>query len=630
MTAPGPLLQQGDGAAPSAARSTVLLVLGAVACTAAALFGHAVYVDPFSPRGQTLPLVVLAALGLLVLPLVVRSRRTGPDLGALLVAAWVSWFGAGQLHGTPFPYGGMSADIARLTAAATKFSVHLGSTDLLVKGLPIEYPPLFPWVVGRVSALTGKPAWTLVGVASVAFCGLAVLVGYLLWARVVTGPLALALCALPAAVYGDPRKAHEVAALSVMVPWVLAGLARLGRAATPALSWWATGIVGGLLLTDYQAYLVFSVAGLLVVVVLGLWHGPRWPYLRHLVLATVTAVLTASWFLVPWLSDLLRLGGDGSADLFVPFEIQRDPLHLPWHGPVQVGVVLTGGLLLLLWHARRRDWARVLLAVALSAMTYRWVMLWRYHRTGHTGFLQYTDRLYDGVLVVGFVLGLAASWPAVAARFRRGGRVPARLAVLPGVPALAAAAVVVLGLGTYWDGQRLGHPDTPDTPNFARLAHARQLPDGGWPRYNAEAGQSATIPADQVRAVVEREYGRGAVPTVLSYDESLSSYFPWYQYIGVGANSANSLANWPHREAEVWRLSAVHDPKAFAQAATRLDGGSVDVFVLKGVNRWFMWRDVRFEKGQFAQPWFHTTLVGGNTWVFTRVGARVEHTAYPR
>ncbi|MDU0312150.1 hypothetical protein RKE38_00525 [Phycicoccus sp. M110.8] len=90
MTAPGPFLQQGERALPSAARSAVLLVLGALGCTGAAVFGHAVYVDPFSPRGQTVPLVVLAVLGLLVVPLVVRSRRTGPDVGALLVAAWVS------------------------------------------------------------------------------------------------------------------------------------------------------------------------------------------------------------------------------------------------------------------------------------------------------------------------------------------------------------------------------------------------------------------------------------------------------------------------------------------------------------------------------------------------------------
>ena len=49
MTAPGPFLQQGERAAPSAARSTVLLGVGAVACTAAAVFGHAVYVDPSDP-----------------------------------------------------------------------------------------------------------------------------------------------------------------------------------------------------------------------------------------------------------------------------------------------------------------------------------------------------------------------------------------------------------------------------------------------------------------------------------------------------------------------------------------------------------------------------------------------------
>jgi hypothetical protein len=640
MTEPVPGESEGS-APPSTRRVVALLLAGLLWCSATALFGYTVYVDPFSGWGQTLPLVVLAVLGVALVPVLMRRPSTGPDLGALLLSGWISWFGASQLHGTPFPYGGMTADIARLSAAATKFSVHVGSTDLLVKGLPIEYPPLFPWIVGRTSAMTDLPAWRLMGIGSVVFCAVAVLVGYLLWSRLLAGSLALAVCALPAAVYGDPRKAHEVAALCVITPWVLTGLARLGRAATPLLSWWVTGLVGGLLLTVYQGYLVFSFVGLLVVVALGLVRRPRWPYLRHLLLATVTALLTASWFLVPWLWNLARLGGDGSADLFVPFEIARDPLHLPLRLPVTVAVVLTGGLLLLAWHARRRDWARVLLAIAVSAMAYRWVMLWRYRQTGHTAFLHYTDRLYDGVLAVGFVLGLVASWPSVMGwleqRRTSAGlpwvtrpRSPIRPGTLSAASSVAVSTVVVVALGVFWEAHRAGHPEDRDTPNFTRLAHAAQLPSGGYPRYNAAAGQWQGLPAEQVRDVVERAYGRGAVPTVLSYDESISSYYPWYQYIGVGGNSANSLAHWPRREAAVRQLAAVQDPEAFAEAAAGMEAGPIDVFVLKGVDRWFMWRDIRFEKSQLASPYFRTTLTGGNTWVFTRVGAKVEHADYPR
>ena len=618
-----------ERAVPSPARGAPLVLLvGSVVCTLAAVAGHRFYPDPFSEPGQSLPLVVLGLLALLLLPLLLRGRSLGADLGAVLVAAWLSWFGASQLHGTPFPYGGMRADIARLTAAATKFSVHVESTDLLVKGLPIEYPPLFPWLVGRASAITGEPAWQLIGVGSVIFCGVAALAGYLLWRRLVAPAMALALSVVPPAVYGDPRKAHEVAALCLLTPWVLGGLARYRRA-TPRLHWAVAGVVGGLLVTDYQGYLVFSFAGVVAVVLLGLArHGARPRYLRHLALATVTALATAGWFLGPWLLGLARMGGDGSADLFQPFEAQTDPWHLPWQHAWPVAVWLCAGLALLVWHSFRHDWARYLLALALSAMAYRWLMLLRFERTGHTGFFQYTDRLYDGVLVTGLVLSLGALWPRLV------GATPVLRRLAPHlrrvVAALSTITVVLTGLGFFWAADRAGHAEDRHTPNFTRLADATELPGGGFPEFSGEAGQIGRFPAVEVQRIVERHLGRGAMPTVLSYDESLSSYYPYYQYIGLGGNSANSLAHWPHREAEVWRLSAVHDPKAFAAASTHVDGGHVDVFVLKGVNRWFMWGNVRFDKSQFAEPYFHTELAIGNTWVFTRVGAEVEHADYPR
>lgn len=621
---PGP----GGPVATGWRRVVVILAVGLVWCTATAVLGHAVYPDPFSWWGQAFPLLVLAVLAVVAMPLVLRGRDRGADVAALLVAGWVSWFGATQLHGTPFPYGGMRADIARLTAAATKFSVHADSTDLLFKGLPIEYPPLFPWLVGRLSAVLGVPAWELMAPASVVFCGLAVLSGYLLWRALVTPALALALCIVPAAVYGDPRKAHEVAAVCVLTPWVLGGLARYRRS-TPPLHWAVTGLVGGLLVTDYQGYLVFSLVGILVVVALGLRErASRTAYLRHLVLATVTALVTAAWFLWPWLSVLVRTGGDDSADTFVPFEATTDPLHLPWQQPWPMAGWLCAGLALTAYHAWRHAWARHLLALTLATMGYRVVMLRRFEETGHTAFFQYTDRLSDGLLVIGAVLSVVALWPRLLAAGPSLRRLrPHARRVVGG---LAAIAVVVTSAGFYWAGQRAGAAEDEHSPNFARLAHATELPGGGYPEFNAEAGQLARFPAVEVQRIIEEQLGRGAVPTVLTYDESLSSYYPYYQYLGVGGNSANSLGFWPRRETEVWALSGQLDPRAFAAASASMPHGPIDVFVLRGQSRWFEWRDLHFVKGQFAEPYFHTELAAGNTWVFVRRGATVEHADYPR
>jgi hypothetical protein len=561
-------------------------------------------------------------LALAVVPLVRRFSEGGADVAALLVSGWVSYFGASQLHGTPYPYGGMSADIARLTALATRFSVETRSADQFVKGLPAEYPPLFPWLVGRTSAQTGVPAWALIGVCSVVFCGLAVMCAYLLWRQLCSPVVALSICLIPAAVYGDPRKAHEVMALCVITPWALGALSR-GRRDTPLLHWGVAGVVGGLLVTTYQGYLTFSVLALVVIVAAGLRRAPRWPYVKHLLLTAATALAVAGWFLGPWLRLLLRTGGDTSADLFVPFEA-RDPWHLPWMHAWPVAIWLTLGLLLLVGFSRTEQWARCLLAMALAAMAYRWVMFYRYEQTGHTAFFHYTDRLYDGILAIGMVLGLVWLWPWVSRPLRK--RAPALHRL---VPTLAVSAVTLVAMCFYWDAHRAGHPDNSDTPNFTRLAHAAELPGGGYPEFSAAAGQIPRFPAPEVRRIVERRLGKDALPTLLSYGESVSSFYPYYQYVGVGGHSANSLAFWPRRVAEIQRLSHIGDPATFAAECGRMQHGQIDVFVLRKQGDTFLWRDIAFRRSQFGAPYFHVERAFGDTWVFVRSGAEVEHRPYP-
>ena len=67
------------------------------------------------------------------------------------------------------------------------------SSDGIVPSVPSNYPPLFPWLVGRTSALVHVPAWRLLGPAETITLSFAVIAGYMLWRRLVPGPIALAL-----------------------------------------------------------------------------------------------------------------------------------------------------------------------------------------------------------------------------------------------------------------------------------------------------------------------------------------------------------------------------------------------------------------------------------------------------
>jgi len=48
---------------------------------------------------------------------------------------------------------------------ANRYAQHLHSSDGIVPSVPSNYPPLFPWLVGRTSALVHVPAWRLLGPA---------------------------------------------------------------------------------------------------------------------------------------------------------------------------------------------------------------------------------------------------------------------------------------------------------------------------------------------------------------------------------------------------------------------------------------------------------------------------------
>ena len=174
---------------PSLAALITWLVCLPVAFAAAAI-GHG---DPFRLRVAMIPVVVLVA-GVIVVGL--GSRRWPADLAsgiaAGLLGGWVAFTLRVALHGTPFGFGGLGSDAGRLAAMANRYASTWHSSDGIVPSVPSNYPPLFPWLVGRTSALIHVPAWRLLGPAEAITLSFVVVAGYLLWRLLVPGPVALA------------------------------------------------------------------------------------------------------------------------------------------------------------------------------------------------------------------------------------------------------------------------------------------------------------------------------------------------------------------------------------------------------------------------------------------------------
>ncbi len=85
------------------------------------------------------------------------------------------------------------------------FSTTWHNTDPADPSLPSEYPPLYPMILGRIAAITGRAGWTLLGGAQAFLAGLIVIAAFLLWLRLVDPVTALLIAVVFPAAQADTQ-----------------------------------------------------------------------------------------------------------------------------------------------------------------------------------------------------------------------------------------------------------------------------------------------------------------------------------------------------------------------------------------------------------------------------------------
>ena len=544
--------------------------------------------DPFRLRVAMIPVVVLVA-GVVVAG--VASRRVPADLasgiGAGLFGGWVAFTLRVALHGTSYGFGGLVSDAGRMAAMAGTYSRTWQSADGIVPSVPSNYPPLFPWLVGRASALINVPAWKLLGPAEAITLSFAVVAGYMLWRRLLPGPLALAVTLPVLLGFSLPDKAYEILALAVLVPWAIA---TFGDPPRGRLHWLPAGLIGGLTILLYWLFLVFAALGIRALAVLT-WRASadRRGYVRHVVLTVIVALVVASWYLVPYLGWGFLHGSSQVEYQYQGGGIQDSPLLFLAATPL--GVLQLIGVIGLLWYRGRVSWGMPLLLLTISAYAYWLLGLASFSLTGHTLLLQDTPRLIGPMLAAAGVLTIAHAAPGIVRR-------TSVRSVPSGLPALALCLLVVWTAVSSWQGWMPGGP----TPagglfqpavstawNESTAAFATPLPDGSYVPLAAERGiHDAWFPTDPVKNDVTSVLGASATPVTLSVSEQLFTFVNWPGYIGVSMGAAGTNTNWPARFAALQKLSRVTDPAAFAAASARTAFGPIDVFILQRTSptRW--------------------------------------------
>ncbi len=551
-----------------------------------------------SPRAIGLPLMI-GFIGVLAIFAVAQRLRTSQWLAGVAAGgfgAWIVLSLSTALRGTPFPFYGLVGDAGRVTGMANRFSVTAQSADLMMPGLPSEYPPLFPWVVGRFSWLTGTPAWQLTGDFEIWFTAFGILAGFLLWLRLLKPWPALAVTVLAFMTFPLPVKAYETATLMVLVPWFIL---TFGKPARGRLHWLVAGLAGAFVFLAYFGWLIFASIGILAVA----WHTwrheeDRKAFLVYLAKVIGVVTLLSSWFLVPLIKAKITIGGEMVSDLYGSSGFHYG--YFPFLDFSIIGVLQLAGLAGMILLYRRTWWAPPMLLMVLGLYTFRILATVYFVLTDHSMLAQYVPSIYSAVMAAAAVPTLIHVVPKLLERLT--------------IEVPKAAAAGLLAVAVAWSGYAFCIDWMPFAggrfSSFTERAYNEPLPDGTY----AEGILTKTpwFPVDAVQEAVERHLGRDHDAVTLSIDERLYAYLPWHGYLGNDLWS--TVAHSPTRLADVQKLAATKDPAAFTTQAQHLTFGRIDVFILKKHTE-DLWRwefhqgynrpkaEVSFSREQFGPDW---------------------------
>jgi Arabinofuranosyltransferase N terminal/Arabinofuranosyltransferase A C terminal len=527
-------------------------------------------------RGWSLPLGYGFA-GCAVILAIFALLRRAPDwlagASAGFFGSWVTLVLGTAIGGTPFPFQGLVGDSSRLTAMATRYSVTWESSDAFIRGLPSEYPPLFPWLVGRTAAVLNTPAWRLVGHFEVLWLGLAILLGFLLWRRLL--PSWVALITTVVAFYWSaiPNKAYESLTLLVFLPWALA---TFGRPPRGRLHWLTAGIIAGLLVQTYFGWIVFASFGLIAIAFMT-WRSEtnRKAYLIYLVKVIITAAVVASWFLIPYLYGSITIGGRAVGDLYGASNFLD--LLFPFVGATPMAVLQLIGLIGMVFLRRSTWWATPLLTIVAGAYLFRIFGTLLFALTQHTLLVQYTPGVYGAAMTVAGVLTFVHATPKLLDRLR--------------IDSPAGGVAIAMSITLAFIGFNFTMDWMPNAggryADYTERAYAEPLPDGTYV-INKPADQlTKWFPVTPVQQAVQQVRGSDQNMVVLSTDERLFSFLPWHGY--TYTDSGGSTAHWFERLAELRKLEATKDPTAFAAGAAHTAYGPIDVFVLQKKDGAWQW-----------------------------------------
>jgi galactan 5-O-arabinofuranosyltransferase len=602
---------------------------------------RAMNVNPLTSHGVVLPLAIGIPLGLALFGLAARLQASW--LVGVAVGTYAAWAGttiAAALVGTPYGFGIIAGDAGRMSALVMHFSTTWQPSDAADPSLPPEYPPLYPMVVGRIAAWTGRSGWTLLQPAQVVVTSLAVVAGFALWRRLVGDVAAFLVSGTVFMCLAEPSKGNEILSLSVYLPWLLGSFAVTGRgggldrllppgSAPPRpLHPVVSGLIIGLIVPWSPQVLFLSLLGVVLVAGQAWWVAEppdRRPILVRWAVTLAVSLVVASWFVFPLAKAYLSGQVEVVADLWLGSPLVVEPFTIVSPHRLVITVLQLAGLLGIAAQVRRVWWAGPLALYLAGVIVERALMLIRFSATGHAFMLYYVAASIGFALNAAGVLTLLQVWrwarPRLAAR-----AYSVRLLGLT----LVAVLVGTVGYSawTIWAPNPRGVADNVTNPartySTSMYAHAERLPSGRKVSYPAPRSP-LLFPAGQVAAFVRGRLGPAARPRVLSDNQAIFAFNAWPDWLMPDRVAASGLTRWDYRHGLLQQLARTTDPAAMADRLRTLRFGGIDALVLRvrttaGATTW-NFADVPFAPGAFAGPEFSVSAPISGYVVVVRVAS---------
>lgn len=439
---------------------------GVVSCTGLLPTGPDGGVRPTetTPWRAVQALAVLAAVATaLALRLAAPSRVSREAAVLAGASSLLAGSAVAVLHGTAWGFDGLYSDAGFRTQSVTRYTSSPQLADYAYSGLTAYYPPLWPWLQGRVADVLGVPGWQVMKPAQVAACLVIVPLGWLLWRRVLPPRTASWVAATVPVLTAIPNKPDEWLVLCLLLPWWLEVCRGLRRPGVPPGGVVRHGLVLGLLLLCHTYFFaplaVATAVGMLSDLVARRPVTPRFPAALGIGAVGVLVALPTWWHLaVAWRAGL---PGDDLQRRWSPpgFDLPPHPLPIDPRG-----VVEALALVWLVLAVRRSRTAAELLLVLVTG--YAVVVGGQLLQPWGVAVLpEKSAELIEATYAAAAVLGVRAAWFRWRARARPS----------PRTRATAVVAAAVLGLLVA--GQAVGR----GMVDPSRPAQSMRYPDGSFP-----------------------------------------------------------------------------------------------------------------------------------------------------